>query len=154
MRLVILVDTKKRKKIRQSNQMGNIWRNITLAFGLILNNRFAQSSVLVADTRRVSLLARKQTWRGESRYDAYRLCQWSDAYNVEYKTKEKSLKTKKLFANNTYYKLRAGKQFGYYIIGLGDKGYGISSAEEILEVRNPQGALRLENHEEGAKVRG
>ena len=48
------------------------------------------------------------------------------------KQKGKSLKTEKLFANITYYKLRAGKHFGYYIIGLGDKGYGVSSTEEIL----------------------
>ena len=39
------------------------------------------------------------------------------------KQKGKSLKTEKLFANITYYKLWAGKHFGYYIIGLGDKGY-------------------------------
>ena len=52
--------------------------------------------------------------------------------NVKYETKEKSLKTKKLFANITYYKLRAGKYFGYYIIGLGNKGYGVGGAEEIL----------------------
>ena len=51
---------------------------------------------------------------------------------MKFETRENSLKTKKLFANNTYYKLRAGKQFGYYIIGLGDKGYGVSSTEEIL----------------------
>ena len=51
---------------------------------------------------------------------------------MEYETKEKSLETEKLFANVTYYKLRTGKYFGYYIIGLGNKGYGVSSAEEIL----------------------
>ena len=28
---------------------------------------------------------------------------------------------------------KAGKHFGYYIIGLGDKGYGVSSTEEILD---------------------
>ena len=38
----------------------------------------------------------------------------------------------KLFANITYYKLRVRKHFGYYIIGLKDKGYGVSSTEEIL----------------------
>ena len=38
----------------------------------------------------------------------------------------------KLFANITYYKLRAGKHFDYYIIGLGDKGYRVSSTEEVL----------------------
>ena len=48
------------------------------------------------------------------------------------KQKKKSLKIEELFANITYYKLRAGKHFGYYIIGLGDKGYGVSSTEEIL----------------------
>jgi len=51
---------------------------------------------------------------------------------MKYETKEKSLKTEKLFANITYYKLRARKHFGYYIIGLGNKGYGVSSAKEIL----------------------
>jgi len=56
-----------------------------------------------------------------------------DAYGIKYETKEKSLKTAKLFANITYYKLWARIHFGYYIIGLGDKGYGISSTEEILD---------------------
>ena len=51
---------------------------------------------------------------------------------MKYETREKSLKMEKLFANNTYYKLRARKHFVYYIIGLGDKGYGVSSTEEIL----------------------
>ena len=51
---------------------------------------------------------------------------------MEYKTKERSLKTKRLFANITYYKLQARKHFSYYIIGLGNKGYGVGSAEEIL----------------------
>ena len=51
---------------------------------------------------------------------------------MEYKTKERSLKTKRLFANITYYKLRVGKHFGYYIIGLGDKGYGVGRTKEIL----------------------
>ena len=48
------------------------------------------------------------------------------------KQKGKSLKTEKLFANITYYKLWARKHFGYYIIGLGNKGYEVSSAKEIL----------------------
>ena len=47
----------------------------------------------------------------------------SNAYNI---------KTGELFANITYYKLRTGKHFGYYIIGLRDKCYGVSSTEEIL----------------------
>ena len=39
----------------------------------------------------------------------------------------------KLFANITYYKLRAGKHFGYYIIGLGDEGYRVGGIREILD---------------------
>ena len=37
-----------------------------------------------------------------------------------------------MFANITYYKLRARKNFSYYIIGLGNKGYGVGDAKEIL----------------------
>ena len=37
-----------------------------------------------------------------------------------------------LFTNITYYKLRAGKCFGYYIIGMGNKGYRVSNTKEIL----------------------
>ena len=51
---------------------------------------------------------------------------------MKYETREGSLKTERLFANITYYKLRAGKHFGYYFIGLRDKGYGVSSTKEIL----------------------
>ena len=48
------------------------------------------------------------------------------------KQEGKSLKTEELFANTTYYRLRAVKHFGYYIIGLGDKGYRVGSTEEIF----------------------
>jgi len=48
------------------------------------------------------------------------------------KQEGKSLKMEELFANTTYYRLRARKHFGYYIIGLGDKGYRVSSTKEIL----------------------
>ena len=48
------------------------------------------------------------------------------------KQKGKSLKMEKLFANITYYKLGALKHFGYYIISLTDKGYGVSSTKETL----------------------
>ena len=51
----------------------------------------------------------------------------------EVRSKRKSLKTKKLFANITYYKLQARKHFGYYIIGLGSKGYRVGGVEEILD---------------------
>ena len=47
----------------------------------------------------------------------------SNAYNI---------KTGELFANITYYKLRAKKHFGYYIVGLGERGYGVSSTKVIL----------------------
>ena len=43
------------------------------------------------------------------------------------------MKTEELFANITYYKLWAGKHFGYYIIGLRDKGYRVGGVEEILD---------------------
>ena len=49
------------------------------------------------------------------------------------KQKEKSLKTEKLFANITYYKLQARKHFVYYIIDLGSKGYRVGGIEEILD---------------------
>ena len=52
---------------------------------------------------------------------------------MKYEAKEKSLKTKKLFANVTYYKLQARKHFVYYIIGLGSKSYRVSGVEEILD---------------------
>ena len=34
-------------------------KNITLAFGLILDNRFVRSSALIADTRKISPLVQK-----------------------------------------------------------------------------------------------
>ena len=52
---------------------------------------------------------------------------------MKYKAKEKSLETKKLFTNVTYYKLQARKHFVYYIIGLGSKGYRVGGVEEILD---------------------
>ena len=52
---------------------------------------------------------------------------------MKYETKEKSLKIEELFANITYYKLRAEKHFGYYIIGPGDKGYRVGGVGEILD---------------------
>ena len=52
---------------------------------------------------------------------------------MKYEAKEKSLKTKKLFANVTYYKLQARKYFVYYIIGLESKGHRVGGVEEILD---------------------
>ena len=51
---------------------------------------------------------------------------------MKYEAKENSHKMEKLFADITYYKLRARKNFGYYIIDLGNNGYGVSGAEKIL----------------------
>ena len=51
---------------------------------------------------------------------------------MKYTTKENHLRQRNCLLNIIYYKLWAGKHFDYYIIGLGNKGYGVSSAEEIL----------------------
>ena len=51
---------------------------------------------------------------------------------MKYEAKEKSLKMEKLFADITYYKLRAGKHFAYYIIGQGVEGYRVGGAHEVL----------------------
>ena len=39
---------------------------------------------------------------------------------------------KKLFASFSYHKLRAKEHFVHYVFGLGSEGYGVGSAEEIL----------------------
>ena len=51
----------------------------------------------------------------------------------EYRAKEKPLKMKRLFASFSYYKLKVGEHFIDYVLGLGSKGYGVSSVEEILD---------------------
>ena len=51
---------------------------------------------------------------------------------MKYETKEKSLKTEKLFANITDYKLWVGKHFAYYITDLGVESYRVGGAKEIL----------------------
>ena len=50
---------------------------------------------------------------------------------MEYKSK-KPIKTKKLFASFSYYKLKAGEHFIHYVLGLGSKGYGVGCVKEIL----------------------
>ena len=52
---------------------------------------------------------------------------------MKYETKEKPLKTKRLFASVTYYKLKAKEHFVHYVISLGSKGYRVGGAEEILD---------------------
>ena len=51
---------------------------------------------------------------------------------MEYECK-KPLKTKKLFASFSYYKLKAGKHIIHYVFGLGSKGYGVGDIGEILD---------------------
>ena len=43
----------------------------------------------------------------------------------EYRAKEMSLKTKRLFASFSNYKLGAGEHFVHYVFGLGSEGYGV-----------------------------
>ena len=50
---------------------------------------------------------------------------------IEYEYK-KPIKTKKLFASGSYYKLKAREHIVHYVIGLGSKGYGVGGIEEIL----------------------
>ena len=47
--------------------------------------------------------------------------------------KEKSLKTQRLFVGFSYYKLKAREHFVDYVFGLGSKGYGVGSVEEVLD---------------------
>ena len=51
----------------------------------------------------------------------------------EYRAKEKPLKTKRLCASFSYYKLKARKHFVHYVFGLESKGYGVGGVEEILD---------------------
>ena len=51
----------------------------------------------------------------------------------EYRAKEESLKTKILFTSFSYYKLKAREHFVHYVFGLGSKGHGVGSVEEVLD---------------------
>ena len=51
----------------------------------------------------------------------------------EYRAKEKPLKTKRLFASFSYYKLMARKHLVHYVFGLGSEGYGVGGVEEVLD---------------------
>ena len=50
----------------------------------------------------------------------------------EYRAKEKSFKTKRLFASFSYYKLKVRNHFVHYVFGLGSEGYGVGGVEEVL----------------------
>ena len=52
---------------------------------------------------------------------------------MKYEAKEKPLKTKKLFASVTFYKLQSRKHLVYYVISLGSEGYRVGGVEEILD---------------------
>ena len=47
--------------------------------------------------------------------------------------KGKSLQMKGLFASFSYYKLRAKEHFVDNVFGLGSKGYGVGSVEEVFD---------------------
>ena len=51
---------------------------------------------------------------------------------MKYETKENHSRRRSCLLNITYYKLRAGKHFAYYIIGQGFEGYRIGDARKIL----------------------
>ena len=51
----------------------------------------------------------------------------------EYRAKEKPLRTKRLFASFSYYKLKDREHFVYYVFGLGRKGHKVGGVEEVLD---------------------
>ena len=51
---------------------------------------------------------------------------------MKYATKENLVRQRNCLLNIISYKLRAGKHFGYYIIGMRNKGYRVGSTEEIF----------------------
>ena len=51
----------------------------------------------------------------------------------EYRAKEKPLKTKKLFANFSNYKLKVIKHFVHYVFSLGSESYGVGGIKEVLD---------------------
>ena len=51
---------------------------------------------------------------------------------VMHEIKGKSLETRELFVEITYYKLQTRKHFVYYIIDLGGQGYRVGGVKEIL----------------------
>ena len=51
---------------------------------------------------------------------------------MKYETKKNHSRQRSYLLNITYYKLWAGKNFAYYIIGQGVEGYGVGGARKIL----------------------
>ena len=52
---------------------------------------------------------------------------------MKYEAEENHSRRRNCLLNITYYKLQARKYFGYYIVGLGSKGYRVGGAKEILD---------------------
>ena len=55
-----------------------------------------------------------------------------EVMSMKYETKENHSRRRSCLLNITYYKLRAGKHFAYYIIGQGVEGYRVGGARKIL----------------------
>ena len=51
----------------------------------------------------------------------------------QYRAKEKPLRTKRLFASFSYYKLKDREYFVHYVFSLESKGYGVGGVEEVLD---------------------
>ena len=49
----------------------------------------------------------------------------------EYRAKEKPLKTKRLFASFSYYKIKDREHFVHYVFGLGSKSHRVGDVEEV-----------------------
>ena len=53
--------------------------------------------------------------------------------SMKYETKENHLRRRSCLLNITYYKLRAGKHFAYYIISLGIESYRVGNVKEVID---------------------
>ena len=51
----------------------------------------------------------------------------------QYRAKEKPLRTKRLFASFSYYKLKDREHFVHYVFGLGSEDSRVAGVEEVLD---------------------
>ena len=56
----------------------------------------------------------------------------NEVMGMKHETKGNHSKQESCLLNATYYKLRAGKYFAYYIIGQGIESYGVGGTHKIL----------------------
>ena len=56
----------------------------------------------------------------------------NEVMGMKHQTKGNHLRQGNCLLNVTYYKLRAGKHFAYYVIGQGVEGYRVGGARKIL----------------------